>query len=96
MIDKQKKHSSIRYPFMFHYSFSGRNLNNSGKIASGNDPRGFVTVEDEKTAFVTRHKIISLAYFGQGQQKIVHGIGRPAFHLRQRTDVLGKPFDLID
>jgi hypothetical protein len=52
-----------------------------GKIARGNDPRSFVTVEIEQPVLVARHQIIGLARFGQGQQEVVGGIAR-AFNAR--------------
>ena len=54
-----------------------------GEIARRDDPRRFVTVEDEQLALVAGHQIVGLARLGQRQQKIVGGVGR-AFHARQQ------------
>ena len=54
-----------------------------------------MTVEDQEAALVARHQVIGLAAFGQGQQKIVSGIGR-SLHARQRRDILGELPDLVD
>ena len=66
-----------------------------GEFARGNDPRAFVAAEGQEAALFARHKVIGLAAFGQGQQKIVGGIGR-AFHARQGIDILGELLNLVD
>src|SRR5690242_8554047 len=66
-----------------------------GEFARRDDPRGFVTAEGQEAALDARHKVIGLAAFGQGQQKIVGGIGR-AFHTRQGIDILGELLNLLD
>jgi len=54
-----------------------------------------VAAERQQPALVPCDQIIGLARFGQGQKKIVRGIGR-ALHARQRIDVLGELLDLVD
>ena len=51
--------------------------------------------ERQQPALVACDQIIGSARFGQGQQKIVGGIGR-AFHTRQRIDVFGELLDPVD
>lgn len=60
-----------------------------------NDSRHFVVMKREQPTLVARHEIISVTRFRHGQQKIIVRIGRP-LHARQRADVLGKSFDLVD
>jgi hypothetical protein len=57
--------------------------------------RVVLLVEGKQTALVVRHEVVGLAPFGQGQEKVVRGIGR-AFHERQLTDGLGELLDLVD
>jgi len=54
-----------------------------------------VAAERQQPALVACDQIIGLARYGQGQMKIVRGIGR-APHARQRIDVLGELLDLVD
>ena len=60
-----------------------------GEIPGGNYSCCFVTVQEQKPALVTCHKIVSLARFRQGQQKIIVRIRR-AYHAWQRADILGE------
>ncbi len=48
-----------------------------------------------QAALAARHKVIGLAAFAQGKQKIVGGIWGP-FHARQGIDILGELLDLVD
>lgn len=79
-------------------SLNGRSENSCehrGKIARGNDPRGFVAVERKQAALAARDEIVGVARFGQGQKIVIVGIGR-AFNVRQGTNGLGKTLDLVD
>jgi len=66
-----------------------------GEITRRHYLRAFVVAERQQPALVACDQIIGLARFGQAQKKIVRGIGR-ALHARQRIDVLGEFFDLVD
>ncbi len=53
-----------------------------GKFPRGYDPRGFMTAEGKQAALIASYKIIGIANFREGQQKIIAWIRR-AFDVRQ-------------
>lgn len=54
-----------------------------------------MAAERQQPALIACDQIIGLATFGQGQKKIVRGIGR-ALHARQWIDALREFLDLVD
>ncbi len=66
---------------------SGKSGGQRGEITRRHYMRAFVVAESQQPALVACDQIIGLARFGQGQKKIVRGIGR-APHARQEIDVL--------
>ncbi len=66
-----------------------------GEFPRGYDPRGFMTAEGKQAAFIAGYKIIGIANFREGQQKIIARIRR-AFDAQQGTGHLGEVFQLVD
>jgi hypothetical protein len=73
----------------------GKSCDQLGEITRRHYLSAFVAAERQQPALVACDQIIGLARFGQRQEKIVRGIRR-ALDARQRIDVLGELFDLVD
>ena len=54
-----------------------------------------MTAEGKQAALISSYKIIGIANFREGQQKIIAGIRR-AFDARQGTGHFGEVFQLVD
>lgn len=79
--EPDQKHALILLAEMLGYPWSKRSpgfrdsCEQRCQIDCRYNPRGFVTNERKQPALVTCHKIIGLACFGQGQEKIIGRIG---------------------